>query len=223
MELAKHNKQAQGIAFQYGKHMSLGHKMNSDLQPFVKGSYGDPVSFSLNSAPVVLHRHVVGAESWVLQLQQVQAPPTRTCPRLTCTHLARPHLTSPPPASAPRATTLGRQVDYTKSDEKEARDRLGGRKSLEERGGEGGSRVARETGSERIECPAYLQRRQGGSVTVAWEKPRQRRDTPTTPPCPRTLTGVSGKQTCKRPGGHVRPEDGMKDIRPFSDRSDCPT
>ncbi|KAI1895123.1 hypothetical protein AGOR_G00103050 [Albula goreensis] len=82
MELAKHDKQAQGIAFQYGKHMSLGHKMNSDLQPFVKGSYGDPVSFSLNSAPVVLHRHVVGVESWVLQLQQ--------------------------------ATTLGRQVDYTK-------------------------------------------------------------------------------------------------------------
>ncbi|KAJ8333093.1 hypothetical protein SKAU_G00419890 [Synaphobranchus kaupii] len=69
-ELAKHDNKAQAVAFQYGKHMSLGHKMNSDLQPFVKGSSGDPVSFSLNLAPVVFHRHIVGQESWALQLQQ---------------------------------------------------------------------------------------------------------------------------------------------------------
>lgn len=82
MELAKHDKKAQALAFQYGKHMALGHKMNSDLQPFVTGGPGDPISFSLNSAPVVFHRHMVGAETWLLQLQQ--------------------------------ATTIGRQVDYTK-------------------------------------------------------------------------------------------------------------
>ncbi|KAJ8287525.1 hypothetical protein COCON_G00001840 [Conger conger] len=82
MELARHDQKAQALAFQYGKHMSLGHKMNSDLQPFVKGSSGDSVCFSLSSAPVVFHRHMVGPESWELQLQQ--------------------------------ATTIGRQVDYTK-------------------------------------------------------------------------------------------------------------
>ncbi|KAG7466024.1 hypothetical protein MATL_G00160400 [Megalops atlanticus] len=70
MELAKHDKQAQVLAYQYGKHMSLGHKMNSDLQPFLKATAGEPVSFSLNSAPVVFHRQIVGPESWLLQLQQ---------------------------------------------------------------------------------------------------------------------------------------------------------
>ncbi|KAJ8289496.1 hypothetical protein GJAV_G00001990 [Gymnothorax javanicus] len=70
MELAKHDKQAQAVAFQYGKHMSLGHKLNSDLLPFVKGTAGDPVSFSLNSAPVVFHRHMIGRDSWLQQLQQ---------------------------------------------------------------------------------------------------------------------------------------------------------
>ncbi|KAJ8387916.1 hypothetical protein AAFF_G00148500 [Aldrovandia affinis] len=73
MELANHDKQAQGLAFQYGKHMSLGHKMNSDLHPFVKGSVGDPLPFSMNSAPVVFHRHIVGPEKWLLQLQQATA------------------------------------------------------------------------------------------------------------------------------------------------------
>uniref|UniRef100_A0A8C7NQH1 Prenyl (decaprenyl) diphosphate synthase, subunit 2 n=1 Tax=Oncorhynchus mykiss TaxID=8022 RepID=A0A8C7NQH1_ONCMY len=71
MELAKHDKDAQGLAYKYGKHLSLGHKLNSDLQPFVKNSSAGPVTFSLNSAPVVFHRQIVGQERWRYQLQQV--------------------------------------------------------------------------------------------------------------------------------------------------------
>uniref|UniRef100_A0A8C7G6N2 Prenyl (decaprenyl) diphosphate synthase, subunit 2 n=1 Tax=Oncorhynchus kisutch TaxID=8019 RepID=A0A8C7G6N2_ONCKI len=70
MELAKHDKDAQGLAYKYGKHLSLGHKLNSDLQPFVKNSSAGPVTFSLNSAPVVFHRQIVGQERWRYQLQQ---------------------------------------------------------------------------------------------------------------------------------------------------------
>ncbi|XP_018589193.2 all trans-polyprenyl-diphosphate synthase PDSS2 [Scleropages formosus] len=73
MELANHNAEAQGLAFLYGKHMSLAHKINSDLQPFVKGSASDLMTFSLNCAPVVFHRQLVGSERWVHQLQQARS------------------------------------------------------------------------------------------------------------------------------------------------------
>ncbi|XP_078133803.1 all trans-polyprenyl-diphosphate synthase PDSS2 [Sander vitreus] len=71
MELAKHDKESQRLAYKYGKHLSLGHKLNSDLQPFVKSSVGEP-SFSLSAAPVVFHRQIVGQEGWRQQLQQVK-------------------------------------------------------------------------------------------------------------------------------------------------------
>ncbi|XP_058880625.1 all trans-polyprenyl-diphosphate synthase PDSS2-like isoform X3 [Acipenser ruthenus] len=71
MELAKHDAKAQALAFQYGKHMSLGHKLNSDLQPFLKGSSSDTVSFSLNSAPVILHQETIGREGWTHQIDQL--------------------------------------------------------------------------------------------------------------------------------------------------------
>ncbi|XP_029973429.1 all trans-polyprenyl-diphosphate synthase PDSS2 [Salarias fasciatus] len=70
MELVKHDKEAQRLAYKYGKHLSLGHKLNSDLQPFVKSSAGEPESFSLSSAPVLFHRQIVGPERWQQQLQQ---------------------------------------------------------------------------------------------------------------------------------------------------------
>ncbi|KAM3849740.1 all trans-polyprenyl-diphosphate synthase PDSS2 [Diretmus argenteus] len=72
MELARHNQEAQRLAYKYGKHLSLGHKLNSDLQPFVKSSVGEPVSFSLTAAPVVFHRQIVGQEKWRQQLQQAK-------------------------------------------------------------------------------------------------------------------------------------------------------
>ncbi|CAJ1074051.1 decaprenyl-diphosphate synthase subunit 2 [Xyrichtys novacula] len=72
MELAQHDKESQKLAYKYGKHLSLGHKLNSDLQPFVKSSVGEPLSFSLSAAPVVFHRQIVGQERWHQQLQQVQ-------------------------------------------------------------------------------------------------------------------------------------------------------
>ncbi|XP_038823682.1 all trans-polyprenyl-diphosphate synthase PDSS2-like isoform X2 [Salvelinus namaycush] len=72
MELAKHDKDAQGLAYKYGKHLSLGHKLNSDLQLFVKSSSADPVTFSFNSAPVAFHRQIVGQERWCHQLQQAK-------------------------------------------------------------------------------------------------------------------------------------------------------
>ncbi|CAJ1074052.1 decaprenyl-diphosphate synthase subunit 2 isoform X1 [Xyrichtys novacula] len=70
MELAQHDKESQKLAYKYGKHLSLGHKLNSDLQPFVKSSVGEPLSFSLSAAPVVFHRQIVGQERWHQQLQQ---------------------------------------------------------------------------------------------------------------------------------------------------------
>ncbi|KAJ7991195.1 hypothetical protein DPEC_G00294730 [Dallia pectoralis] len=72
MELAKHDKEAQGLAYKYGRHLSLGHKLNSELQPFIKSSSTDPVTFSLNSAPVIFHRQTVGQEKWHHQLQQAK-------------------------------------------------------------------------------------------------------------------------------------------------------
>ncbi|KAM9356394.1 all trans-polyprenyl-diphosphate synthase PDSS2 isoform 1-T1 [Pholidichthys leucotaenia] len=71
MELAKHDKESQKVAYKCGKHLSLGHKLNSDLQPFVRSNTGEPPSFSLSAAPVVFHRQIVGEESWRQQLQQV--------------------------------------------------------------------------------------------------------------------------------------------------------
>ncbi|XP_068436705.1 all trans-polyprenyl-diphosphate synthase PDSS2 [Clinocottus analis] len=70
MELAKHDKGSQRSAFKYGKHISLGHKLNSDLQPFMRSSAGETASFSLSAAPVVFHRQIVGQERWRQQLQQ---------------------------------------------------------------------------------------------------------------------------------------------------------
>uniref|UniRef100_G3PH03 Prenyl (decaprenyl) diphosphate synthase, subunit 2 n=1 Tax=Gasterosteus aculeatus aculeatus TaxID=481459 RepID=G3PH03_GASAC len=70
LELANHDKGSQSLAFKYGKHISLGHKLNSDLQPFVKSDAGEPASFSLSAAPVLFHRQVVGQERWRQQLQQ---------------------------------------------------------------------------------------------------------------------------------------------------------
>ncbi|MGH0140300.1 UNVERIFIED_CONTAM: hypothetical protein FKN15_030250 [Acipenser sinensis] len=72
LELAKHDAEAQALAFQYGKHMSLGHKLNSDLQPFLKDSSSDALPFSLNSAPVVLHQETIGREGWIHQIDQVK-------------------------------------------------------------------------------------------------------------------------------------------------------
>ncbi|XP_005738845.1 all trans-polyprenyl-diphosphate synthase PDSS2 [Pundamilia nyererei] len=72
MELAKHDKESQRLAYKYGKHLSLGHKLNSDLQPFMKSRIGEPLSFSLSAAPVVFHRQIMGRETWHHQLQQAK-------------------------------------------------------------------------------------------------------------------------------------------------------
>lgn len=72
MELAKHDVESQRVAFKYGKHLSLGHKLNSDLQPFMKSDVGEPPSFSFSAAPVVFHRQIVGQETWHQQLQQAK-------------------------------------------------------------------------------------------------------------------------------------------------------
>ncbi|KAM4542104.1 all trans-polyprenyl-diphosphate synthase PDSS2 [Odontesthes bonariensis] len=72
MQLAQHEKEAQRLAYLYGKHLSLGHKLNSDLQPFVRSGMGEATSFSLSAAPVVFHRQIVGRERWHQQLQQAK-------------------------------------------------------------------------------------------------------------------------------------------------------
>uniref|UniRef100_A0A3Q1EV86 Prenyl (decaprenyl) diphosphate synthase, subunit 2 n=1 Tax=Acanthochromis polyacanthus TaxID=80966 RepID=A0A3Q1EV86_9TELE len=72
MELARHNVESQRVAYKYGKHLSLGHKLNSDLQPFMKSDVGEPTSFSFSAAPVVFHRQIVGQETWHQQLQQAK-------------------------------------------------------------------------------------------------------------------------------------------------------
>ncbi|XP_067402862.1 all trans-polyprenyl-diphosphate synthase PDSS2 isoform X2 [Emydura macquarii macquarii] len=73
MELAKHDAEIQDMAFQYGKHMSMSHKLHSDLQPFIKGKSSDSVAFSLNSAPVVLHQEFLGREAWIKQIREAQS------------------------------------------------------------------------------------------------------------------------------------------------------
>ncbi|XP_036927370.1 decaprenyl-diphosphate synthase subunit 2 isoform X2 [Acanthopagrus latus] len=72
MELAKHDKESQRLAYKYGKHLSLGHKLNSDLQPFVKSNMAEPTSFCLSAAPVVFHRQIIGTERWLQLLQQAK-------------------------------------------------------------------------------------------------------------------------------------------------------
>ncbi|XP_054862041.1 decaprenyl-diphosphate synthase subunit 2 isoform X2 [Amphiprion ocellaris] len=72
MELARHDMESQRVAYKYGKHLSLGHKLNSDLQPFMKSDVGEPASFSFSAAPVVFHRQIVGQETWHQQLQQAK-------------------------------------------------------------------------------------------------------------------------------------------------------
>ncbi|XP_074919963.1 all trans-polyprenyl-diphosphate synthase PDSS2 isoform X3 [Chelonoidis abingdonii] len=73
MELAKHDAEIQDMAFQYGKNMSMSHKLHSDLQPFIKGKPSDSVAFSLNSAPVVLHQEFLGREAWIKQIREAQS------------------------------------------------------------------------------------------------------------------------------------------------------
>ncbi|XP_040454244.1 all trans-polyprenyl-diphosphate synthase PDSS2 isoform X2 [Falco naumanni] len=72
MELAKHSAEIQDMAFQYGRHMSMSHKLHSDLQPFIKECSSDTLSFSLNSAPVVLHQEFLGREAWIKQIREAQ-------------------------------------------------------------------------------------------------------------------------------------------------------
>ncbi|XP_072264822.1 all trans-polyprenyl-diphosphate synthase PDSS2 isoform X1 [Pyxicephalus adspersus] len=71
MELARHEPEIQSMAFQYGKHMSLSYKLNSDIQPFINGKHIG-ASFSLNSAPVVLHQESIGREVWMEQVKAAQ-------------------------------------------------------------------------------------------------------------------------------------------------------
>lgn len=59
-------------------------QLNSDLQPFVKNSVGEPVSFSFSAAPVVFHRQIVGQERWHQQLQQVGDGQAMTPPQQLC-------------------------------------------------------------------------------------------------------------------------------------------
>ncbi|XP_074943499.1 all trans-polyprenyl-diphosphate synthase PDSS2 isoform X2 [Phalacrocorax aristotelis] len=72
MELAKHSTEIQDMAFQYGKHMSMSHKLHLDLQPFVKESSSETMAFSLNSAPAVLHQEFIGREAWIKQIREAQ-------------------------------------------------------------------------------------------------------------------------------------------------------
>ncbi|XP_066104454.1 all trans-polyprenyl-diphosphate synthase PDSS2 [Saccopteryx bilineata] len=72
MELAKHDAEVQDLAFQYGKHMAMSHKINSDLQPFIKEKTNDSTTFNLNSAPVVLHQEFLGRDLWIKQIGEAQ-------------------------------------------------------------------------------------------------------------------------------------------------------
>ncbi|NXM02068.1 DLP1 synthase, partial [Tyrannus savana] len=83
MELAKHSTEIQDMAFQYGKHMSMSHKLHSDLQPFVKESSSDTMAFSLNSAPAILHQEFLGREAWIKQIREPCAP-RDSCVRWHC-------------------------------------------------------------------------------------------------------------------------------------------
>ncbi|MBN3291880.1 DLP1 synthase, partial [Polypterus senegalus] len=73
MELAHHEMRSQALAFQYGKHLSLGHKLNSDVQAFVKENTCDRTSFNFNSAPVILHQQFVGREQWICEINKAKS------------------------------------------------------------------------------------------------------------------------------------------------------
>ncbi|KAJ3612727.1 hypothetical protein NHX12_018985 [Muraenolepis orangiensis] len=75
MELAKHQPESQRLAYKYGKHLSLGHQLHTDLQPFVGSGGGERSAFSLNSGPVVFHRHIVGRDKWQQQLEEAKKFP----------------------------------------------------------------------------------------------------------------------------------------------------
>ncbi|NWY00630.1 DLP1 synthase, partial [Nothoprocta ornata] len=92
MELAKHSAEMQDMAFQYGKHMSMSHKLHSDLQPFVKESSNDTVVFSLNSAPAVLHQEFLGREAWIKQIKERGRRDGRAARGLTPLCLCLPQL-----------------------------------------------------------------------------------------------------------------------------------
>lgn len=47
-------------------------QLHSDLQPFVKENSSDTVTFSLNSAPAVLHQEFLGREAWIKQIREVR-------------------------------------------------------------------------------------------------------------------------------------------------------
>ncbi|XP_024898188.1 decaprenyl-diphosphate synthase subunit 2 isoform X2 [Pteropus alecto] len=72
MELANHDAEVQDMAFRYGKHMAMSHKINSDLQPFIKEKTSDSTTFNLNSAPVVLHQEFLGRDLWIKQIGEAQ-------------------------------------------------------------------------------------------------------------------------------------------------------
>ncbi|XP_053446463.1 all trans-polyprenyl-diphosphate synthase PDSS2 isoform X2 [Nycticebus coucang] len=72
MELAKHDAEVQDMAFRYGKHMAMSHKINSDLQPFIKEKSSESMTFNLNSAPVVLHQEFLGRDLWIKQIRKAQ-------------------------------------------------------------------------------------------------------------------------------------------------------
>ncbi|PWA16494.1 hypothetical protein CCH79_00004716 [Gambusia affinis] len=55
MQLAKHDREAQRLAYLYGKHL-----------------LGEVTSFSLSAAPVVFHRQIVGKEKWHQQLEEAK-------------------------------------------------------------------------------------------------------------------------------------------------------
>ncbi|KAM6459535.1 all trans-polyprenyl-diphosphate synthase PDSS2 isoform 1-T1 [Liasis olivaceus] len=72
MELAKHTAGIQNMAFKYGKHVSMSHKLNVDILPFINGNSNDSLAFGLNSAPVVFHQEFVGREVWIKQIKEAQ-------------------------------------------------------------------------------------------------------------------------------------------------------
>lgn len=72
MKLANHDAEVQGMAFQYGKHMAMSHKIHSDLQPFMKEKASDSTTFNLNSAPVVFHQEFLGRDLWIKQIGEAQ-------------------------------------------------------------------------------------------------------------------------------------------------------
>ncbi|KAB0349982.1 hypothetical protein FD754_014839 [Muntiacus muntjak] len=78
MELAKHDAEVQDMAFQYGKHMAMSHKINSDLQPFIKEKTSDSSTFNLNSAPVVLHQEFLGRDLWIKQIGELRGEAGRS-------------------------------------------------------------------------------------------------------------------------------------------------